>query len=346
MASPPSPSPLPLPLTLPIIDLSPLSDDSASPETLKALSDALSTAFSTTGFAYLINNPLSFTHEDIFTITRDFFELPHERKMKVARKTFRNGNSNTYRGYFPVQAGGGNVKEGFEIGGMRDGKGQGRRGPGVFDLEEGNVWPEGWKGRGGMERLRRELQGLAEKLLGLLAVALGKSGDYFEGYMKGSLSTLRLLHYPAVAASLSKQTRRQELCCTPHTDSGILTLLHQDATGGLEVLGMDDEWIPAPCVPDSIVVNIGDLMSRVSGGKFKATVHRVRSSPGKERFSVPFFFEPGAECVVKSAVDAGHVGIRYGTHILEKMGGWIEFRDVALDERGFEVGGGEIMVEA
>ena len=75
---------------------------------------------------------------------------------------------------------------------------------------------------------------------------------------------------------------------------------------------------------------MGDLLSRVSGGKFKATRHRVRSSPGRERYSVPFFFEPGAGCLV-GRVDGGgsdgDQGVVYGEHVLGKMSGWVEFQD-------------------
>ena len=68
------------------------------------------------GFAYLINTPLSLTHSDIFTLTHDFFYISPEFKAKVAKKAFQPENSNTYRGYFPLQASSDNLKEGFEIG--------------------------------------------------------------------------------------------------------------------------------------------------------------------------------------------------------------------------------------
>lgn len=90
------------------------------------------------------------------------------------------------------------------------------------------------------------------------------------------------------------------------------------------------KWFPAPYVPNSIVVNIGDLMSLVSDHKFKATYHGVRSSPGKSRYSVPFFFEPGAGCLVKSICDSEDKGVLYGKHVLEKMSEWVEFQDVQL----------------
>ena len=161
-----------------------------------------------------------------------------------------------------------------------------------INLTEANAWPTnvGFEGkRAQLERLYAEMQALARRLLGLLAVALEMPEDGFAYMMEQSLSTLRLLHYPPVKASTggsdTHEHPHQEYCCTPHTDSGILTLLQQDATGGLEVLlphrdpgtGEQDgegEWIPAPYVPNSIVVNVGDLMARVSGGRFKATVHR------------------------------------------------------------------------
>ena len=136
----------------------------------------------------------------------------------------------------------------------------------------------------------------------------------------------------------AKESESVKLACTPHTDSGILTLLHQDPTGGLEVLNSDGDWIAAPYIPGSIVVNIGDLMAKVSGGRFVATMHRVRAptaerithGEGFGRFSVPFFFEPGEDCVVRnidSDGDGEGKGVRYGVHVREKMSGWVEFQD-------------------
>lgn len=331
-------SSLPIHLPLPIIDLANLSLSAQGNSAISHLSSKLSTAFSisdafsTTGFAYLINAPLSLTHSEIFALAHDLFSISHESKMKVAKKTFRPENGNTYRGYFPAQTGSDNLKEGFEIGPI-DPLPQNLDPRARFNLGEANVWPAGFDGREKLETLHTELQSLSEKLLSLLAIALGKDPSFFDHYLEDSISTLRLLHYPAI----EPPAPQQEFCCTPHTDSGILTLLHQDETGGLEVLNAaNNQWIPAPYVPGTIVVNIGDLMAKVSGGddnnnhKFKATRHRVRSSPGKDRYSVPFFFEPGAACLVQSVDDDEEEqgqGVRYGKHVLEKMSGWVEFRD-------------------
>lgn len=321
--------------TLPIIDLSILSTPSSDIASLEDLSKQLYNVFATTGFAYLINSPLSFSHDDIFTLARDFFSIDAVEKMKLAKKTFVSENENTYRGYFPAQPGQeDNLKEGFEVGptsvSQRSHSGRAQK----FDLGEPNVWPEEDSfphGRARLERLHSELRSLSSTLLSLLAVSLGKAPEFFSSYLVDSLSTLRLLHYPQQTEE--KPSDEIKLCCTPHTDSGILTLLHQDPTGGLEVLNASDEWIPAPYIPNSIVVNIGDLLANVSGGRFVATMHRVRTnnggvrgSDGFGRFSVPFFFEPGESCIVRS-IDGGEPVV-YGEHVRKKMNSWVEFQDL------------------
>jgi isopenicillin N synthase-like dioxygenase len=248
-----------------------------------------------------------------------------------------------------------------------------------FNLTEPNIWPDPtpYTSRPRLEQLYGELQTLSSAILSLLATSLNKPSDFFTPYLTDSLSTLRLLHYPPPSLPSTTNTNTTEiytdttstpppepsadppkLSCAPHTDSGILTLLHQDSTGGLEVQDSSGKWVPAPYVPESIVVNIGDLMAMVSGGRFVATMHRVRapSSPaaaaaapkkgvdimqveadGEEllnakfgRFSVPFFFEPGEKCLVHSVdvVDAADSkeGVVYGDHVRAKMESFVEYK--------------------
>ncbi|KAL8958055.1 MAG: hypothetical protein Q9193_004814 [Seirophora villosa] len=312
-------------LPLPVIDLSAISSAEGGQSTIAKLAAQLGKAFETEGFAYLVNVPLTFSHEQVFGLAKRLFHLPQPEKLRLAKKSFQRNNTNTYRGYFPIQAGSDNLKEGFEVGpaNLPIAPDWTRR---KIDLTEGNIWPPESTSpglRGDTEKLYKELQHLSSTLLSLSAVALGKEASYFDHYLHRSISTLRYLHYPAIDPSFPQQ----ELCCTPHTDSGILTLLHQDSTGGLDVLSPDGRWIAAPYVPGSLIVNIGDLMAKVSGGRFRATYHRVRSSPGKERYSVPFFFEPGVDCAIRSVDEDGEV-IVYGEHVLSKMKGWVEFQEV------------------
>ncbi|EMC98243.1 hypothetical protein BAUCODRAFT_418564 [Baudoinia panamericana UAMH 10762] len=325
--------------TLPIVDVGVLSEVQPKAQDVLVLTQKLYDVFTTVGFAYLVNAPLTFTHADIFGLASDFFRLEETEKLRLATKTSVPSNSNTYRGYFPFQPGCDSLKEGFEIGPAqtpgRSAFGKTQR----YDLTEPNVWPAGASfhdGRVKLERLHAELQKLASTLLLMLGITLGKPADYFAPYLLESLSTLRLLHYPP-QESTETEVAAIKLCCTPHTDSGILTLLHQDQTGGLEVLNAEGRWIAAPYVPGSIVVNIGDLMARVSGGRFVATMHRVRTSPGKGtrkdglgRFSVPFFFEPGEACLIRS-IDGGE-GVVYGEYVRRKMGTWLEYQSSPTQE--------------
>ncbi|KAI6815487.1 hypothetical protein KC332_g10859 [Hortaea werneckii] len=320
--------------SLPIVDLSPLSHPSPSLEDQSRLSKELYNVFATTGFAYLTNAPLTYSHSDVFTLAKDFFTIPEDEKMMVAKQTLVKGNQNTYRGYFPLQPGKqDNLKEGFEVGPAAHSRPtEGRESRRTkLDLNEENVWPRAetfGDGRQRLEKLHNELQSLSSTLLSLLATALGKPADYFASYLDNSLSTLRLLHYPPQEPARSADGE-VKLCC------------------GLEVLNAEEQWVPAPYVPSSIVVNIGDLMAQVSGGRFVATMHRVRTNSGGAqgadgmgRFSVPFFFEPGEQCMVRS-VDGGE-GILYGQHIRRKMGTWVEYKDLVeerpMDESAVERG--------
>jgi isopenicillin N synthase-like dioxygenase len=239
-----------------------------------------------------------------------------------------------------------NLKEGFEVGNPAARHAVVAKSQEKIHLSEANVWPNSdlFRKQERLEEMYKELQAFSAQLLSLLAVSLGKDADHFSSWLDDSLSTLRLLHYPSVPqhqVQEQKEPGSVKLSCTPHTDSGILTLLHQDTTGGLEVLNASGDWIPAPYVPGSIVVNIGDLMASVSGGKFTATMHRVRTPPPKApssgdtfgRFSVPFFFEPGEDCVIVPINGVGE-SVVYGEHVRKKMATWVEFQD----DSGYDTG--------
>ncbi|KAB8611447.1 hypothetical protein FH972_025952 [Carpinus fangiana] len=325
---------------LPIVDLAPLSSPNPDPKDVQALADQLHEVFKTVGFAYLINAPISFSHQDVFGTAKEFFSIPHKEKMKLAKRTFRGENVNTYRGFFPAQTGSDNLKEGFEVGPSSPRTPSQQSAPASpFILTEGNVWPSKatFTKQALTEQLYTELQSLSTTLLAMLATSLGKDLDCFTSLLTESISTLRYLHYPAI----TPPAPHQELNCTPHTDSGLLTLLHQDSTGGLEVLNAAGEWIPAPYVPNSIVVNIGDLMAQMSGGRYVATYHRVKSS-GAERYSVPFFCEPGVDAMV------GEEGnqVPYRQFVLGKMGTWVEFQGVEDHEPPLAHAPGHTAVEA
>lgn len=244
-----------------------------------------------------------------------------------AIKWYRNMSLtlNFVSSFFPAQNGSDNLKEGFEMGpsGLSVTPEWARK---PINLTEANIWPAESSAPGlrqDIEKLHGEPQDLLSKLLSLLAIALGKEPSNLEPYLDGSVSTLRYLHYPAI----KPPSPQQELCCTSYRLGHPHTLLHQDSTGGLEVFSPDGIWVAVPYAPGSFVMNIGDLMAKVSGGRFQAMYHLVRSSPGKDRYIVPFFFEPGVDCAVYCVEEADQAVI-YGEHVLGKMQGWVEFQDL------------------
>jgi isopenicillin N synthase-like dioxygenase len=98
--------------SLPIIDLAPLRDPQVSPETLKELAATVRHTFETVGFAYMVNHNVNLNHKELFNTAREFFSLPQEEKLHLAKKSFVPLNNNTYRGYFPVQKNDTSYKEG------------------------------------------------------------------------------------------------------------------------------------------------------------------------------------------------------------------------------------------
>ena len=391
---------------LPVIDLSPLTSTSDA-RLIDSLIQSLRQTFSTTGFAYLANPPLSLSEDGVFSLARTFFSLPQEVKDSIAKHSFKKENRNTYRGYFPTQPERreNTLKEGLEIGPPHAVSRGSRSLPSdipdsTVDLTEGNVWPDDLDihMRTRLEQLWLEMQNLAARLLSLLAVGLGQETNFFDYMPDQSVSTLRLLRYPPIADSMTHAevvkeygdagfdegpSTTRKLVCAPHTDSSILTLLFQDQIGGLEVLlpssetSQSEVWVSAPHIPNTLVCNVGDLMARLSGGEYRATVHRVcgsvpskasqRSSNDMGRLSVPFFFEPGIESIIRpvstpleaisslpSSLTRGEISgnedsidgrvVVYGTHVLQKMRGFVEFAD-ALSEKAAAVEVTEVVEE-
>jgi len=135
---------------------------------------------------------------------------------------------------------------------------------------------------------------LSKRLLRLMAVVLNLQEDFFEPHVENPIATLRLLHYWPLENFV------QEIGTGAHTDYGLLTILKQDAVGGLQTLNAKDmQWVHATPIDDAFVVNIGDMLARWTAHRFKSTVHRVVNISIKERYSVPFFLEPNLHTIIR-----------------------------------------------
>ena len=147
---------------------------------------------------------------------------------------------------------------------------------------------------------------LARKMIRIFALALELPEDYFDAVTTHPGADAVFIHYPGVQ---TKDTENIDVGIGAHTDIQCLTLLWQDMSGGLQVLSSDGEWLDAAPIEGTLVVNIGDLLQRLSNNKFKSTVHRVYNRQTASRYAMPFFlgFNPEAVCsVVPTCIDEDH----------------------------------------
>ena len=149
-----------------------------------------------------------------------------------------------------------------------------------------------------MRSFYKSVTQIASDVMAAFAIALDLPKGFFDERHTGLTQTLRLLHYPPV-----KYVSEGQLGAGAHTDYGTLTVLFQDAAGGLQVQGLDGKWIDAPPIPGTVVINTGDLISRWSNDFFKSTPHRVVPRPAamkNGRLSIAFFSDPDPEVIIET----------------------------------------------
>jgi len=204
-------------------------------------------------------------------------------------------------------------------------------------LQGPNQWPDETKLSGfrrTIERYVAEMSDLSRRLVRAVAIAVDLPEESLDGFFERPTTFLRLLHYP---------TQPEEaglFGSAPHTDYGFITLLAQDDVGGLEVRNKAGEWIAAPPVPDTFVMNVGDILARWSNDRFVSTPHRVINRSGRERYSQPFFFDPAMDariealptCVAQGA-KAKHPPVQYGDYLMERIDKNYHYRKGAANEK-------------
>jgi isopenicillin N synthase-like dioxygenase len=140
----------------------------------------------------------------------------------------------------------------------------------------------------------RDLESTGQYMLRAIAIHLGLDEFYFDAKIKNGNSILRPIHYPPITAEPKSAVRAGQ-----HEDINLITLLIGASADGLEVLNKRNEWVAVTALPDHIVVNVGDMLQRLTNGKLKSTTHRVVNPPrekwGSSRFSIPFFLHPRSE---------------------------------------------------
>lgn len=135
---------------------------------------------------------------------------------------------------------------------------------------------------------------VAVQLMRGFALGLDLAPDFFLRSCSKPLSRASLVYYP----SRLKEMDENQFGVGPHTDFGVLTVLCQDSVGGLQVQGLDGEWLEASPIDGTLVVNVGDLLARWTDGVYRSTNHRVVNSSHSERLSLVLAFDPDPETVI------------------------------------------------
>ncbi|MBR0645502.1 isopenicillin N synthase family dioxygenase [Plastoroseomonas hellenica] len=266
---------------LPLLDLRRLDGDAATRAGFLA---ELRAAARDVGFFYLAGHGVDPALEAaVVAEANRFFALPDADKLAVQMV-----HSPHFRGYNragqELTRGQQDWREQFDIHAEREPWPQTPGAPAWTRLQGPNQWPAAQPGlRTALLAWQAALTQVAIRVVSAFAEALEQSPDALAAIYDGSPNqTMKIIRYPGRDAAESDQG------VGAHKDSGLLTLLLQDAVGGLQVQGRDG-WIDAVPVPGTFVVNIGELLELASNGYLRATVHRVVSPKGRDRLSVAFF---------------------------------------------------------
>lgn len=174
-----------------------------------------------------------------------------------------------------------------------------------------------------------QLAKLVEKIMAAMALGLDLPSTYFDRFFTDHTSGLRALHYPAIADTVAPG----QLRAGAHADYGTVTLLRQDdAPGGLEVIGLDNQWHPVASIDGAYVVNVGDALARWTNDRWRSTIHRVAVPPigpgtaDNERYSMAFFhganWDAEIRCIptcLGEGEEPRYAPMTAGAHLLEKF---------------------------
>ena len=238
------------------------------------------------------------------------FDLPQAELRKLWRQKFDPAHRNVYRGWFPLQNGFETYKEGIDLGPDI------AFGASVVDpddpLREATPLPPelalpAW--RAATASYFQAMERVAQALMHSLARGLGLPERIFDSAFNGGISTLRLIHYPVrtpdsmigVAEDrlwVTHKGQRHYLLGRAHVDSGLMTLLAQDGVAGLQARDAGGAWTDVPPEEGTLAVNFGKLLEKWTGGRIRATEHRVIGR-AEERFSIPFFYDARVDALIE-----------------------------------------------
>ena len=283
---------------LPIIDLGPYfrGEDGA----LEILAAEVADACREVGFFYIKNHGVGEDLvEDAFAQSKRFHALPLAAKQSLAldqnnigymaMNTSMQAHSTVHKATTP------NQNESFFV--THD---RGPEHPDVIaetPLRGRNHWPDGLPGfRQGVMAYFRAVNDLGQRLLPAFAVALGMPPDYLDDdFSDENNATLRMLHYPPT------ELVDNDFGTAPHTDNSFMTILARMDVPGLAIRLSSGEWLPPPLIPGTFLVNIGNMLRRMSNDRFLSTPHGVIVDGGRDRYSIAYFHSPNPYRMIRVA---------------------------------------------
>ena len=280
---------------IPIIDLSLLVSENRDNEAVEEIGKACREV----GFLYVKNHGIpKKLINDILAAGREFFERPLVQKEEVLLDTRIRGYLPLgYRSYEGESIAATSNQEGFWMGPDRPLKSYNR-------LDGPNLWPENSRLlKRLMEAYYKAATELASVLQKAFALALGLPERFFSELFVDQSSLLKINHYPPQ----DNPTTVSNIGVVPHSDEGGFTILWQDENGGLEVESKGGEWVVAPPIEGTFVINLGDTMQIWTNGEFSSTPHRVINRSGADRYSIPFFASPRWNVPVKPLLGSRRV---------------------------------------
>jgi isopenicillin N synthase-like dioxygenase len=247
----------------------------------------LGSAFENVGFVSIFNHGISQTLIDsVYKDVELFFSLPVSSK-----KSYEIANLAGQRGYtsFGREHAKGSIspdlKEFFQYGQPSSSNLDKTDYPDnvfVKDVDTFNT---------NLDAAFRSFEQAGSHLLEAIASYLSLDISFFSSHIHEGNSILRAIHYPPILQEPSSSIRAEQ-----HEDINLITLLVGASADGLEILSKDDEWLPVKAGPGEIVVNVGDMLQRLTNNKLKSTTHRVVNPPrslwSTSRYSIPFFLHP------------------------------------------------------
>lgn len=290
-------------MNIPVVDLAELL--SGDPDRKQKFVNELGKAYEEVGFVAVKNHGIPDNLiGDLYKYVQQFFALPAETKYKYEIKELAGqrgytsfGREHAKGSYAP------DLKEFFQYGQtVEDVDPIKKEYPDNITINEISEFTPT------LFKAYRQFEKAGRALLQAIALYLGLDENYFDEFVYNGNSILRAIHYPPIQGEPKSAIRAEQ-----HEDINLITLLVGASADGLQILTKQADWVPVTSLPEQIVVNVGDMLQRLTNNKLRSTTHRVANPPrelwGTSRYSIPFFLHPKSNmnlACLEGCIDVSH----------------------------------------